>query len=347
MGPSMAGLAGLSSWVSSAPVTRDPVTRRNIALLAGLLVLPLLPPCPALAQGLPAYTPINPVAESRTPLGFEPFRPPRPGRWSTGLALDYASAIEHVDTPGVAYDLDAEILRLRLRVARDLSPAAFVELDASVGGSYAGFLDGVLNWYHRLLGITLEERDRRPRNAFLYRLELPDGSAFERGPSDLFLGDARLALGLRRGRWLQTVASLTLPTSTAPYGYARGVPAAGLVTTVRLPIAAPLTYEGSLGLGYAPSHGDLAEYQRTAFVSGSSGLRWRFWGRQSLYANLFLHTPYYHDTGIRALDRRELSLDFGWILATRSGREWRLGLTEDLEPGGPGIDLVFRLGVTR
>ena len=47
------------------------------------------------------------------------------------------------------------------------------------------------------------------------------------------------------------------------------------------------------------------------------------------------------------LDRRELSLDFGWILATRAGREWRLGLTEDLEPGGPGVDLVFRLGMSQ
>ena len=86
---------------------------------------------------------------------------------------------------------------------------------------------------------------------------------------------------------------------------------------------------------------------RVPAESGSSGLRWRFWGRQSIYGNLFAHSPYYHDTAIPALDRRELSLDFGWILATRGGREWRLGLTEDLEPGGPGVDLVFRLGVTR
>jgi hypothetical protein len=121
----------------------------------------------------------------------------------------------------------------------------------------------------------------------------------------------------------------------------------GLVTTVHAPLAEPLIYEGSLGLGYAPTHGDLSEYQRTAFVSASSGMRWRFWGRQSLYANLFYHSPYYHDTTIPALDRRELSLDFGWILTTRHGAEWRLGLTEDLEPSGPGVDLVFRLGVTR
>jgi hypothetical protein len=316
-------------------------------LLAGLLVCLLSSPRPAPAQGLPAYAPINPVAESRTPLGFEPFRPPRPGRWSAGLALDYASAIEHAQEQDASYDLDAEILRFRLRLARDLSPAAFVEVDAGVGGAYPGFLDGFLHWYHSALGITLKERDRRPRDAFLYRIKLPNGVAVERRSSDLFLGDLRVGAGLRHGRHLQTVASLTLPTSTAPDGYSLGVVAASVVTTVHLPLAEPLVYEGSLGLGHTPRHGDLADFQRTVFLSGTSGLRWRFWGRQSLYANLFVHSPYYHGTTIPSLDRRELSLDFGWILATRSGREWRLGLTEDPEPGGPAIDLVFRLGVTR
>jgi hypothetical protein len=167
-----------------------------------------------------------------------------------------------------------------------------------------------------------------------------------RQPSDLFLGDVRLAAGLRYGPHIQTIASITLPTSTAPVGYGRGVVGTGLVTTVRAGLAEPLTYEGSLGLGYTPTHGDLTTYQRTTFVSVSSGMRWRFWGRQSLFANLFFHSPYYHDTTIPSLDRRELSLDFGWILATKSGREWRLGMTEDMEPSGPGIDLVFRLGVT-
>jgi hypothetical protein len=322
------------------------VTLRSAAALAVLLVACLVPPSGAVAQGLPAWAPINPMAASRSPLEFEPFRRPREG-WSANLALDYASAIEFGAEPAASYDLDAEILRLRLRVARDLSPSAFVELDGGIGGSYAGFLDGFLDWYHGLLGIELKERERRPHNSFLYRLALPRGPAVEREPSDIHLGDLRLAAGWRYSDRVQTVASIWLPTSTAPDGYGLGVVAGALVTTLHAPIAKPLVFEGSVGAGYAPTHGDLAEYQHTTFMSASSGLRWRFWGRQSLYANLFVHTPYYHDTTIRALDRRDMALDFGWILATRSGREWRLGLTEDLEPGGPGIDLVFRLGVGR
>ncbi|HEX6616392.1 MAG TPA: hypothetical protein VF046_08815, partial [Gemmatimonadales bacterium] len=65
---------------------------RAAALLALLLVCRVSPP--AAAQGLPPYSPINPVAASRSGLGFEPYRSPQPGRWSTALALDYASIIE-------------------------------------------------------------------------------------------------------------------------------------------------------------------------------------------------------------------------------------------------------------
>ncbi len=320
---------------------------RRLSASTGLLVALTVPLALARAQGLPAYRPINPVAESRSALGFEPFRSPSRHRWSAGLALDYASTTEHAALPAVHYDLDSEILRLRLGVAKAVGSRGFVELDAGTGGGFPGFLDGFLNWYHNLLGISLPERARRPRDAFLYQLQLPDGVPHDRRSTGIFLGDLRVSAGARLGSHWQTVATITLPTSTAPGGYGRGVVAGGLVATVRAPLAEPLIYEGSIGLGYTPTHGDLSAYQRTTFVSGSSGLRWRFWGRQSLYANLFVHSPYYHDTTIPQLDRRDLALDFGWMLATRAGGEWRVGLTEDPEPGGPGVDLVFRLGVTR
>jgi hypothetical protein len=313
-----------------------------LAFLASLLCPPAAP-----AQGLPAYAPINPVADSRTALEFEPYRTPQLGRWGIGLSLDYASSVEYTIAPSANYVLDAELLRLHLRVARDLSPSAFLMAEASAQGSYAGFLDGFLNWYHDLLGITLEARELRPNDSFLYQLELPDGEILTREPSDLFLSDVRLSAGLRPGRHLQVIATVTLPTCTGPVGYGRGVVGTGLITTVRAPLAERVTYEGSVGLGYTPTHGDLEKYQHTTFVSATSGVRWRFWGRQSLYANLFYHSPYYHDTTIDALDLQDFALDFGWILATNSGKEWRIGMTEDIKPSGPAVDIVFRLGVAR
>jgi hypothetical protein len=297
-------------------------------------------------QGLPDYAPLNPIGASRSGLYFQPFRDPAPGRWLTAIALDYASVIEYNRLPGADYILDSELLRLSIGLSRDLGPRIFLTVGASLGGAYDGFMDGFLDWYHAALGIRVSERERRPRDQFRYAITLPDGSSVQRARSDLFLQDVRLGLGLRHGGMLQTMLSVTLPTSTGPEGYGRGVPSVGILNTLRARLDPRLVYEGSLGIGVTASHGGLPARQREAFVAASSGMRLRVWGRQSFFANLFYHSAYYDDTTLPSLDSRELSLDFGWILQTRRGSEWRIGLTEDLEPRGPGVDLVLRFGRT-
>jgi hypothetical protein len=322
------------------------VTRFPAAIPLNLVALLLLaiPPAGA-AQGLPAFAPLNPVASSRSGIYFQPFRDPAPG-WSSAVALDYASIIEYNQEDAGDYVLDSEILRLSFGASRDLGRRTFLQVSASLGGAYAGFLDGFLDWYHGALGIRMGEREKRPHDRFLYSMTLPDGRQVSRSSSGLYLGDVGVGLGIRLTTGLQSVVSLTLPTSTGPSGYGRGVPSVSVLNTLRVPLNPRLLYEGGFGVGFAPSHGDLASQQRTGFLGVSSGFRHRLWSSQSLYANLFYHSPYYRGTGLPALDRRELSLDFGWILTAGDGGEWRVGLTEDMEPGGPGVDLVLRVGRT-
>lgn len=315
-------------------------------VVKGLVLGLVLAPCPSQGQGLPAFAPLNPVATSRSGLYFQPYREPAPRRWVSTVQLDYASIVEYNQLPPIGYVLDSEIMALSFGVSRDLGSRTFVSLGASAQGAYNGFLDGFLDWYHGALGIRVSEREQRPRDQFLYAITLPDGRTVARSSSNLFLGDMRVGLGFRLNHRLQTVLSLTLPTSTGPEGYGRGVPSVGALTTLRAPLGSRAVYEGSLGLGLTPAHGTLSDLQRTTFLALSSGLRYRFWGSQALYGNLFYHSPYYHDTSLPSLDRRELSLDFGWILEKSDGGEWRVGLTEDLEPGGPGVDLMLRLGRT-
>jgi len=311
------------------------------------LVWLLLLLCPAAlaAQGMPPYLPINPVATSRSGLGFEPYRDPAPG-WVVALGVDYASTIEYNQLTRGTYFLDAELLRVAVRASRDLDRRTFLLADADLRGAYNGFLDGFLEWYHGLLGIEIPERERRPKDEFLYAVAPPPGLALRPEPSDLFLGDVRLGLGRRWSPHFQTVAAVTLPTATGPDGYGRGVVSLGLLNTARFGLGGRLVYEGSLSAGYTARHGGLAPWQRRWMVAGSSGLRLGIWGRQSLYGNLFYHAPYYEDTGLPGLDRREVSFDFGWLLSRGPGAEWRVGMTEDLEPGGPAIDLVFRVGAS-
>src|SRR5688500_16427438 len=109
------------------------------------------------AQGLPAFRPLNPVAASRSGLGFEPWREPAAERWRVDVGLEYGSTIEYTQDDGASFYLDSELLRLRAAVSRDLGPRTFLLAEAEVLGAYDGVLDGFLNWYHDLLGIDVPE----------------------------------------------------------------------------------------------------------------------------------------------------------------------------------------------
>lgn len=309
------------------------------------LTLGLLPAVLA-AQSLPILHPVNPVAEARSGLYFQPLVPVHRG-WKVSAGLDYASMVEigfRGSLADTSYLLDAEVLRVNLAATHDLGKKYFLAGEVWGGGSYNGFLDGFLDWYHGLFGIVYPERENRPHSDFRYFYEEANGKKRIYGRRDFGLGDLRLGLGRRYGEAGQSVLSVTLPTSTMGSGYARGVPSVSLLNTYRAELTSRLIYEGSLNLGYTPTHGPLKRYQKDLFVLATSGGRWRTVGGLWSFANLYLHTPYYRNTDAGQLDNWEFTIDFGWMIRGKSGREFRFGMTEDLSPSGPAVDANFRLG---
>ncbi|HSB54806.1 MAG TPA: hypothetical protein VLD58_10635, partial [Gemmatimonadales bacterium] len=141
-----------------------------------------------------------------------------------------------------------------------------------------------------------------------------------------------------------TVVSATLPTGTGPEGYGRGTASVNAVTMLRSDFGKRFTYEGSLGFGVTPTHGRLAEFQRSAFVLIAQGLRGRVAGPLALYANVIWHSTVYRNIGTSELDAADLTTDVGGFLKFRGLPEIILGLTEDLKPSSPAIDLSFRVG---
>jgi hypothetical protein len=304
---------------------------------------------PAAAQSLPILHPANPVAESRSGLYFQPYVAPRAG-WQTAVGLDYASMVElgfRASLADTSYLLDAEVLRLNFSATRDLDARHFLLGEAWVGGSYPGFLDGFLNWYHHLFGIHFPEREDRPHDVFAYRYEFPNGRTVRFRDHPFGLGDVRLGIGRRHDDRSQSVLSLTLPTSTLGDGYGRGTVSVSLLNTFRAPIGSRLVYEGSANVGFTPRHGSFGPVDERFFFLGTSGFRWRTVGGLWSFANLYLHSPYYQQRAeAQQLDRWDFTIDFGWIIRNRSGREFRFGMTEDLWPSGPAVDANFRLGVS-
>lgn len=308
-------------------------------------LLPLLAPALLAAQELPPYVPVNPALSSRSALYAQPIVEPGRG-WKVRLVTDYTNAVEVALAGGREYNFDAEILQSDLWVTRDLSPRAFVLANVALRGGYDGGLDGFLNWYHDLIGFKVPARNRRFENRFGWDMELPDGRTIVRHQPGTFLGDLRLGLGVRRGR-AQLVGTVTLPTTTTKEaGWGRDAIGTALALTVNLKRSERWQVDGGLTLGYTPATGELEAYQRTVFHGGMLGARWRFAGKQALFATLFAQSGSWEGTGFNALESREVTLDFGGLLHLKQGwPELQLGMTEDLAPRGPAVDAGFKVGL--
>jgi hypothetical protein len=315
---------------------------RPIALL---WLLALGAASPLTAQGLPAYRPLNPVIGARSALGFVPVVP-RGSGWQFGVVIDHSNVIESQERPPEQLVIDGELTRLELAVSRELGSRWFVAARLPVEAADGGFLDGFVDWWHGVFGFDEAIREKRPNDVYEYSVRLPDGSGAAWDHGSVGLGDIRLSTGIRHAPGWQTALTLALPTSTRPEGYRIGTLGAGVTTTYRGRLRSDrLTYEGSLGLGYTPEYGALADRQQRWFAMASSGLRWRAVGQQSVYANFFFHSGAYRDTQLSSLSAPDVSMDFGLLLKPGAGPEILLGLTEDLYVFGPAVDMTFRLGL--
>lgn len=299
---------------------------------------------PLSSQSLPPYAPLNPAVQMRSGLTTLPWLA-EGSLWRVSLTTDYGNLIEYTESANLHYVLDAEVLAARLLVSRRVGSRGFALVEASFNGSYDGFLDGFLEWYHNFTGWHVAARALRPKNEYAYELGLGE-QEFEFPSSPGFLGDLRLGGGIRIGQDWQGAFSMTLPIGKGPAGYRKGVVSANGVVMFHRDFGKEnrFTYEGTVGAGYTPKYGELRPWQRTIFFLVSQGIRARIVGLFHAFANLVYDTPYYRDTGVPDLDRKELTLDAGTMFRFKRGPTWLLSMTQDLSPRGPAIDVAFRLG---
>lgn len=312
-----------------------------------VLLAVLVAPAPATGQGLPALRPVNPVMSSRSILGFEPLVVATAG-WSVALGVDHGNVREVQDRPGESLLVDGEFTRVELGITRVVGARGFVIARIPVERSGAGFLDGFVDWWHEVFALEKIVNDTRPNDVYAYRVRSPDGEVRDWEAGRLALGDLRLGAGFRHRPDWQTVLTVALPTSGRPEGYRLGTAALAVTTTAGAQLRTDrLRWEGSAGVGYTPAAGPLRAWQREWFGLLSSGVRWRVVGQQAVYANVLLQSGPLRDTQLSMLGGEDLTLDFGFLLRPAHGPEILVAMTEDLYPGGPSPDFVFRLGVRR
>lgn len=240
--------------------------------------------------------------------------------------------------------LDMEITALNFRYKRIIKDVAEFNLDVPLLIIGGGFMDGLLEEYHRAFGFPDYGRSARPENEFLYEVRR-DGNLIIKGRSGIRLGDIRLAvkkpLITSDGFGLSVKGDVELPVGDAKEGYGNGSVDAGIALLLDKKITDRVMTYANLGVAFP---GDVRGYEKVDmnnFVYGGVGVEAYIGKGVSFLFQLQGQSQIYPETDLLAVDRDAYLLVIGGRYKTGK-RSFALSLTEDINTSGaPDFILNF------
>jgi hypothetical protein len=285
-----------------------------------------------------------------TYLFFRPRRATTQPVGTTDLTAQTAYSSLYQNGHGGSDDVvfDSELSHTSLSARRGVSPGTDVEIELGVTFATAGFMDSIIEDYHRFLGFPSEGRQNRPRNEYemdvrhngllAYRLE-PD----EPGLSDVPIvvthqfipeSDSSPAFSARAG--------IELPTGSESKGFGNGA----------LDWGGGLLAEKSFDRWTATAAVDYVftgtsdSFERAGITAHDDldvqfGLEYRWNDGLSLLLGTVLESPVTRDIPLKEIDGNILSIDIGasWDVGERS--RFLVEFGEDaIARSGPDLTLM-------
>jgi hypothetical protein len=287
--------------------------------------------------GLPVTEPA-----SLQPLGSSRYR----------ISLDVANHAEQDQTALESGETDGESYFLDLAYRYGLRDGLEVGIDVPLVAHSGGFLDGPIENWHDLWGLSNSRRSG-PRDQVDYRYVSADGDSFRLSSSEAGIGDVRLGAALRLGdpgrrRSYALRAGIKLPTGDADTLLGSGATDyhLSLHADDRYSLAGRELRVSALAGILLPGDSDaLPVAQRDAVGFGGIALAWQASDRLSLIAQVNGETAYY-DSDLESVGGNSVQLTVGGAYQARpNGLSVSLGIVEDLF-GNATSDFAFQVALS-
>lgn len=257
--------------------------------------------------------------------------------------LSYSSVFMVRSSSAWSVNIDTELAELLLRYRREVGP---VEMGVELPVVYftGGFMDGMLNAYHRAFGFSDYGRSGRPDNRFLYEVRRNGSLVVKGSDGSPGIGDLRLTakyVVLKNDPVVSMKAEVELPTGDAKKGFGSGSVDAGVSLLADKKMSD--TFKAYLNVG-AVFPGDLDGHETVEldnFLYAGAALEASFWKKFSLLVQMLAQGSPFPKTGIGSVDRTSVLLTFGGRYV--SGRDsLEFSITEDANTAG-APDVTFGL----
>jgi hypothetical protein len=277
---------------------------------------------------------------------------PKQGSFGATLAAEYSNT--YFNYRNARWDLvvDTEVLVAELSTVYGVTERWAVRLDVLMISMQGGFLDGFLQNYHDVLGVSNYGREDRPKNEFAYRAT-KDGQLWVQGESGaLQISDIRISTQyalpsmtlLGHALDSSVMATLKVPTGDADSGLGSGQYDVGMFL--------PIKWNGDRWSFYLmpgflwiddpqTSGARVSARNMTSIFAGAAfeyNEKWRWLAQLNYYSSPL------EETGLEELDDGALELAFGIQRTLSPSLYWEFAFSEDLTLAVP--DFNIRLAMT-
>lgn len=274
-------------------------------------------------------------------------RLPEPGERRFHGSLNVSNTL-HLDSPGAEQlIIDAETWVLNITADMALGQDWAVGLHLPLISHQGGTLDGFIEDFHDVFGLSQGDRLQQPQDRVLISYT-NDGREFLRldsaasGPGDLSLRVAR-QLQQTPDHSLSWWGSVKLPTGSERRLTGSGALDASTWVAGTQSLRTDWHLYGQAGVLLRGRGNVIADQQRAAVPFGSLGVEWHSWRSIALKVQLDAHGAFYRDTATNALED-SLQLTMGGTV--RLSRNWSIdiGVGEDIRvESAPDVHLHIAL----
>lgn len=284
------------------------------------------------------------------------FRIAHAGERQLLLAVDLTSNYLTDAAYGEKITLDGESLRISLRGRWGLGKGLEIGMDAPFIVLGGGFLDDFLIKYHDLFGFPQGGRDTAARNRLLYVYQKNNVDRLRVDSSSAGIGDISISGGwqLVRGQGENPGAVILRAALKLPTGNSNNLQGSGstdfalwLDAGNRFPLhRGNLSVYGAGGLIVMTEGKILPSQQRNFAAFGNCGIGWDPFSFLAIKIQADVHTPFYKDSVLKAINAYSVMLTVGGTLAFGKNTYFDIGVSEDLKYG-TAPDVVFHLALRK
>jgi len=273
------------------------------------------------------------------------------GRFQTELWLGYSNIFEQDSATSHNLYLDLERLLTAVTLRYGLADELEVGARATFQTDWGGFLDGVVEELHNVLGLGNRNRPDFPRGAYGQSLKDGDGHVLVEIPRRAFgLDDVRFFTKWRAyasgdgGRVVSLRAVARVPTK------------ANIVGNERSDVGLMLLGRFAWRRWYVHAMAGGSTVRRSPELEGVLTTRQAFFSAAAEYPLRPRLSALVQATGATQLlrsfndhdvDGAPLNVIVGLAGTAGTGWRWEIALQEDAPPRGPSLDFTFQLAVSR